>query len=248
MTRRILAALPLVVGLSFAGSAHASSTYFSLGGDGNVSVSGTLTIGPDPYADTTGIFGTLANLIGPSAGPPPNFQGAVDPANALAVTNVTGTFSDVSLGVSNEAITGLVAINPQRHFAPDYTIPYSFSWYPSPNVVSYDNLFYAGSGAPLTCLPTPTEPTAAGGYFDNYGVMFSLSNGDVVDMYSNGGDPGPIYGVVVFNALTGPDYTSAGGLTLNVPEPSTWAMMVLGFAGLGFAGFRKARKTVAIAA
>ena len=33
-----------------------------------------------------------------------------------------------------------------------------------------------------------------------------------------------------------------------VPEPSTWAMMVLGFAGLGFAGYRKARKTVAIAA
>jgi hypothetical protein len=28
----------------------------------------------------------------------------------------------------------------------------------------------------------------------------------------------------------------AGG----VPEPSTWAMMLLGFAGLGFAGYRKA--------
>ena len=27
-----------------------------------------------------------------------------------------------------------------------------------------------------------------------------------------------------------------------VPEPSTWAMMVLGFAGLGFAGYRRARK------
>jgi hypothetical protein len=28
-----------------------------------------------------------------------------------------------------------------------------------------------------------------------------------------------------------------------VPEPSTWAMMLLGFAGLGFAGYRHARKT-----
>jgi hypothetical protein len=28
-----------------------------------------------------------------------------------------------------------------------------------------------------------------------------------------------------------------------VPEPSTWAMMLLGFAGLGFAGFRRARLT-----
>jgi hypothetical protein len=28
-----------------------------------------------------------------------------------------------------------------------------------------------------------------------------------------------------------------------VPEPSTWAMMLLGFAGLGFAGYRRGRKT-----
>jgi hypothetical protein len=27
-----------------------------------------------------------------------------------------------------------------------------------------------------------------------------------------------------------------------VPEPSTWALMLLGFAGLGFAGYRQARK------
>ena len=33
-----------------------------------------------------------------------------------------------------------------------------------------------------------------------------------------------------------------------VPEPSTWAMMMLGFAGLGFAGYRKSRKSAAFAA
>ena len=32
-----------------------------------------------------------------------------------------------------------------------------------------------------------------------------------------------------------------------VPEPSTWVMMLAGFAGLGFAGFRAARKSVAAA-
>ena len=30
-----------------------------------------------------------------------------------------------------------------------------------------------------------------------------------------------------------------------VPEPSTWAMMALGFAGLRFMGWRGARKTIA---
>ena len=29
--------------------------------------------------------------------------------------------------------------------------------------------------------------------------------------------------------------------TTSVPEPSTWAMMLLGFAGLSFAGYRRAR-------
>jgi hypothetical protein len=30
--------------------------------------------------------------------------------------------------------------------------------------------------------------------------------------------------------------------TPTVPEPSTWAMMLIGFAGLGFAGYRRARR------
>ncbi len=37
-----------------------------------------------------------------------------------------------------------------------------------------------------------------------------------------------------------------GSLTINVtggvPEPSTWAMMLLGFAGLGYAGYRRLRR------
>jgi hypothetical protein len=31
-----------------------------------------------------------------------------------------------------------------------------------------------------------------------------------------------------------------------IREPSTWAMMLLGFAGLGYAGFRKARSAISI--
>ena len=33
----------------------------------------------------------------------------------------------------------------------------------------------------------------------------------------------------------------------SIPEPSTWAMMLLGFAGLGFVGWRGSRRTVAFA-
>jgi hypothetical protein len=34
---------------------------------------------------------------------------------------------------------------------------------------------------------------------------------------------------------------NAGGSITAVPELSTWAMMLVGFAGLGFAGYRRTR-------
>jgi PEP-CTERM motif len=34
---------------------------------------------------------------------------------------------------------------------------------------------------------------------------------------------------------------------LAVPEPSTWVMMILGFAGLAFAGYRSSRKSAMVA-
>jgi hypothetical protein len=64
---------------------------------------------------------------------------------------------------------------------------------------------------------------------------------------------GPIVGSEVINAgfsfpTTGGAFvlTSVGDVTFTaattvVPEPSSWAMMLIGFAGLGYAGYRRAR-------
>jgi hypothetical protein len=241
MKYRVWTALPLLAGLCFAGSAQALTVNFSFGGDGNASGSGTLTVGSNPYADKTGIFGTLANLLGPS-GPPPSFSGAVDPANSLAITGAIGLFSDLALGINGVGITGVLATNPQNHFDQDQTIPHSFGWYPAPGSISYDNLFYPGGAAPITCIGV-----RPGGLFDDYGVLFTLANGDLVDLYSNGGAGPGDYGVVVW-ADGAEDKTSMGGLSVSTPEPSTWAMMVLGFTGLGFAGYRSSRKTAGVVA
>jgi hypothetical protein len=35
-------------------------------------------------------------------------------------------------------------------------------------------------------------------------------------------------------------WTNTGAVNVSAPEPSTWAMMLIGFAGLGFVGYRKA--------
>jgi hypothetical protein len=41
----------------------------------------------------------------------------------------------------------------------------------------------------------------------------------------------------------------SGSVTVTsvIPEPSTWAMMLFGLAGLGFAGYRKTKRTTYLA-
>lgn len=48
------------------------------------------------------------------------------------------------------------------------------------------------------------------------------------------------YGVAVDDFTFDP-VTSVGGIA-SVPEPSTWAMMILGFAGIGFMAYRRKSK------
>jgi hypothetical protein len=57
------------------------------------------------------------------------------------------------------------------------------------------------------------------------------------------------YAAVDLGVLGGRFTGEAGGTVGtfgSVPEPSTWAMMALGFAGLAFAGYRSSRKSVAL--
>ena len=58
------------------------------------------------------------------------------------------------------------------------------------------------------------------------------------------------HGIDVFNLPEGVTANAPGSdivnnrfmlATTSVPEPSTWAMMLFGFAGLGFAGYRRGR-------
>ena len=57
--------------------------------------------------------------------------------------------------------------------------------------------------------------------------------------------PGDVYTIDVTGTNNvAPLRLGVGGsvFTTGVPEPSTWALMVLGFMGLGYAGFRRSAK------
>ena len=207
----------MVSALAFGPSARADVVNFSFSGAGT-SGSGTLTVTPD-------------TVVG-------------DPTGAYTITNITGTFSDSNTGanISNATITGLVPINSAGSSV-GAPAPAVLSYYtvtnPPPHdaSISYDNLYYP-NGSPITCANYP----ASGGFLDVYGVLFKLSNNDVVDFWSNGASStSPLnYGVGVMGPNT--TGTSADGTVLDfqsggisaVPEPGViWlfgasiAMLVL---------------------
>jgi len=74
---------------------------------------------------------------------------------------------------------------------------------------------------------------------------YPLGTGPVLSITATG-----IHSVKFFGSsgTVGFDNFEFGELTAAVPEPSTWAMMILGFAGVGFMAYRRRNQAVAIAA
>jgi hypothetical protein len=87
--------------------------------------------------------------------------------------------------------------------------------------------------------------------FRSLAVAESFCHDDVIDL---GSDLGPIVDLTFGYTLVadgsggfGFDLAIGGAVAQAAPEPSTWAMMLVGFAGLGFAGYRSTRRQAAVA-
>lgn len=109
---------------------------------------------------------------------------------------------------------------------------------------SYPVGFVANDGTDLFGLDTTYPP-------DTYGLLFDVNTTKAVsgqypliNLASGAGNS------VFDGKVNGTEYYVAYGTTTisAVPEPATWAMMLLGFAGLGFAGYRRSAKSAALAA
>lgn len=199
------------------------------------------------YFSGQGVSGSLVVTIGTTTD-------ATYP-NAFEITGVSGTFTDTNngLGIVNTPVTGLQPITHSTPGDPENigVAPNDFSQFavmsglPSVNngVLTFDNLFWPG-GAPPTAFDYPGD----GSFLDIYGLMLQIGGGKVVDLFSNGVgfgiNPGDtnVFGVAVATSDVSLDYV-ANGVSASTPEPSTWAMMLLGFASLAFAGCRASRKT-----
>jgi PEP-CTERM motif len=223
-------AMAALAGVALVGQAHSATMPIRFSGPG---VSGSLAI----------TFGAATD--------------AKYPTTAFEITNVTGTFTDTNNGLDivDASVSLFPILSPPS--APESTnllAPHDFSKFAvasglpvmSNGFVTYDNLFWPGN-APATASDFP----GAGTFLDIYGLAFTIGGGTVVDLFSYGlgfGPPGAVFGLAVVTSQTTLDYFPNAGIAASTPEPSTWAMMILGFAGLGFAGYRASRKATAIAA
>jgi hypothetical protein len=172
-----------------------------------------------------------------------------DPAGTYIVTAATGVFSDPAFSSSPLSITGVESPGSVDSGRPTGA-PYTFSnfavtdGFPNPGApggtaysLSYDNALYP-AGTTVIC-----DGFGPGGQLDVFGLLFTLGNGDVLNLWSDGtgtpvaNAPG-IYGFSIADGTQSYGYVFEG-VSFATPEPSTWAMMALGFAGLGFAGYRK---------
>jgi hypothetical protein len=78
------------------------------------------------------------------------------------------------------------------------------------------------------------------GFLDKGGVFTTIDPAGSTAVTANGiNDLGQIVGF--YTAAVATDQSTIGFET-TIPEPSTWAMMLVGFAGLGFLGYRKVRQ------
>lgn len=167
-------------------------------------------------------------------------------SQAFEVTGISGMFSDSNNGLNlvNASISSLVPITRDTPEPDNLLAPHDFSRFavatgldPQSNgFLTYDNLFWPG-GSP----PTASDYPLHGGFLDIYGLMFTLGNGDVVDLWSAGnitGTPPISYGVAVATHSTALDYVSGSVTAAAVPEPGT--VVLFGGGLLALMGWRRA--------
>jgi PEP-CTERM motif len=162
-----------------------------------------------------------------------------------------GKVARILYSLSLLGVFAFVEMGSQQAEAADYIYTFTSS-YGTIQIESADII-------PLSAnLPPVTFTQGSGTLSNTIDYQFSFVNGETTTGQDFSGYnfvffpfPGAVgeYATADYNGYVSFVPAAGGGApdtqgTLRiatVPEPSTWAMMLLGFAGLGYAGFRRAR-------
>ncbi len=138
-------------------------------------------------------------------------------------------------------------------FSQTWEATYSGTVYITDLYVPGDGYNIYKNGAEVAANVLGTDCAAIGGDACDVDGSYYAYNGEqgwaspYFAHWSGGASAGDLFTIQVAALPTGFSDSTVAISESAVPEPATWAMMLVGFAGLGFAGYRKARPTVAVA-
>ena len=185
-------------------------------------------------------------------------SGATADGDAGTVSLYTAPFvvPDGENFIAQDSVYHPGAIEQTVNLVNGHTYDLSFSWATGQQTgfsgVTNDTWEVSIGGNLLTSTPLTTNPSHGSTPWQVFNYAFTytgttsakvLSFLDVCPPASSPGacDTGP-------GQSNGPPFSLLDNvsLTTGVPEPATWAMMALGFADLGFAGFRSRRRMASL--
>jgi subtilase-type serine protease len=217
---------------------YAASTYFS-GVTGTLSLASTDVVKTDVTIDADGRLGGTGTIAGNVV----NAGGALKPGDAPGVLPITGNLTesqpselDILLGgttpgtgYSQLIVDGTASLLGSL----DLTLVDGFS------LASGETFDIVETGDGLTNGLTSLWLDGAACWASGGG--FECNGGAFFDFFTLSVEPGALA-----DGLN-PEDLVLSVTTTPVPEPSTWAMILAGFAGLGLLSYRASRKTVAAA-
>jgi PEP-CTERM motif len=205
--------------LVVAGSAHAALITSSAG----------LTLTAFPLDNYFGAGPITFGAITWSSTNASNQDGSVFGYNGGYGFGSNGFSSSVLTGVNDNF--GFYGVSDTMTFAfssPVQAVGAVLNWYPDAGDTAYISAYDASNNLldTYTVLSTGTNVGTPNSFYGFWESTADIAKFTMTDGYI---------------AAIGGIYSSA------VPEPSTWAMMGLGFAGLAFAGYRSRRTAISIA-
>jgi hypothetical protein len=143
------------------------------------------------------------------------------------------TSEDQTVGVGNFFPESWLVTYNQNVIVTDWAVPGDNYWV-------YDNGALVGTTNAADCTADgPDGCTIGGSKYANDGLAGWMS--PLFAHLQFGAKAGDLITIEVKTIPTG--FSDSTVALSSVPEPATWAMMLLGFAGLGFAGYRVRART-----
>jgi PEP-CTERM motif len=195
------------------------------------------------FSDSNGDFPTLQGLY-PTGGYTFDLTGGSQGPTSFAINYVGDTYAANPPELTAASFTALQGMNAANSLTLDFN---SFVTTGNPNfanivftVLDSSNTVVFDSGSLSSGATSVTIPgsTLTAGQSYTFDLLFSEQ--------VFGENDTPAFGTTQFyDTHTAGAFVTAGASP--VPEPSTWAMMLVGFVGLGYAGYRGSRKKIAAA-